>query len=407
MNKKLKIGLFGYGNVGQGFYELATTSTALNLKIKSIGIRNDSKKRVLSKSLFTTNPEDIINDPEIDIVVELIDDADVAFDLLKRSLQNRKPVVTANKKMLAYHLKEICRLQHKFDTPVLYEGAVCGSIPIIQNLENYYAFDTIHKIEGILNGSTNYILTKMIDEKLAYGEALEQAKKLGYAESDPVLDVSGNDSKYKLSILLAHAFGCIINPDGIISVGISNISQRDILFAKRQGCTIKLVAKAEKIANTIYGIVAPRLVPLESPLARVENEFNGIHIFSKYAGSQLLTGKGAGGLPTGLAVLSDVAKFAEKSSNLYRYHELTKSYPFETGLIKVFVSFSGANQPQTNDFVEFEGGSNVMGEQTMEGYITAQKLVEWAGQKDLSVILAKDHNFASLEENKTEEFSLA
>lgn len=406
MNRKLNIGLFGFGNVGQGFYELATQAEHLNLEIKHIGVKNADKKRKLDTSCFTTNSEAIINDPEIDIIVELIDDADAAFKILKQSLAKRKPVITANKKMLACHLSEIYELQKKFNTPVLYEGAVCGSIPIIRNLEKYYAFDAITKIEGILNGSTNYILTKMIDEKIDFTKALELAKALGYAESDPSLDVTGTDSKYKLAILLAHTFGHFIDPDEIVSIGIDKLSSYDIQFAKRQGCTIKLIARAEKIGNKIYGIVAPQFISLYDPLAQIKNEFNGINITGKHFGSQVLSGKGAGSLPTGFAVLSDVAALAFNPEYRYRYLNYNKHITPDFGWFRVFVSFSEPGMIKTNDFVEFFGGSSNLNYHSMQGKVSAQRLIEWANRDELSIIISKDHNFKVDKIDKTLEFSL-
>lgn len=406
MNRRLKVGLFGFGNVGRGFYELASRSEQLNLEIISIGIKDSSKHRKLDSTYFTTSTESIIDDPEIDIIVELIDDADVALEILKRSLEKRKPVVTANKKMLGCHLSEIYRLQKKYNTPVLYEGAVCGSIPIIRNLEKYYAFDTLTKIEGILNGSTNYILTKMIDEKLGYKEALNQAQSLGYAESDPTLDVNGFDSKYKLAILFAHTFGLFIDPNEIVSIGINKISNYDIQFAKRQGCTIKLVARAEKIGNKIYSVVAPQFVPINAPLAQIKNEFNGISIIGMHSGPHLLVGKGAGSLPTGLAVLSDVATLTSNPDFHYRYLNYNRLHTADFGLFKVYVSFREPDLIKTNHFIEFIGGSSSQNFHSMEGMVSTQKLIEWADRDDLSVIISKDHNFELDKAEKALEFSL-
>lgn len=407
MSKKLKLGVFGLGSVGQGFYELLDQSKNPNLEIKKIVIKNPTKTRTIESSIFSTTPTDILEDPEIDIVVELIDDATIALEILKQSLQRHKPVVTANKKMLAENLEEIFWLQKKYNTPVLYEGAVCGSIPIIRNLEMHYAYDTLKSFEGIFNGSTNYILTKMIDEKKNYIEALGQAQTLGFAESNPTLDVKGYDAKYKLAITIAHAFGCFVKPDKILNIGIDKISAHDILFARRQGCAIKLIAKAERIGNKVFGMVAPTLVPLENPLANVKNEFNGINLIGASTGLQMLTGKGAGSLPTGLVVLSDVASL--QSEFRYCYPKITDNNPaaFEKdALINVHVGYSDKGAISITDFEEFTGGYQGQDAHFMTGWVRIENLAEWVDREGLSIIVNSDTHFRFYEPKKVREFSL-
>src|SRR6187455_910603 len=191
VHKHLKLGLFGFGCVGQGLYHVLEETPGIKAEIKRICVKHRGKARPLSEDLFTFEANDILNDPDIDVVVELIDDADAAFLIVKSALENGKAVVTANKKMLAEHLEEIYRLQQQYDRAVLYEGSVCGSIPILRNLEEYYDNDLLTGIEGIFNGSTNYILSKVFDERSSYAEALKKAQELGFAESDPSLDVKG------------------------------------------------------------------------------------------------------------------------------------------------------------------------------------------------------------------------
>src|SRR5690242_9394031 len=183
IHKHLKLGLFGFGCVGQGLYHVLEETPGIKAEIKRICVKHRGKARPLAEDLFTFEANDILLDPDIDVVVELIDDADAAFHIVKTALENGKAVVTANKKMLAEHLEEIYDLQKKHNQPVLYEGAVCGSIPIIRNLEEYYDNDLIKSIEGIFNGSTNFILTKVFEEKKSYIDALKTAQELGFAES--------------------------------------------------------------------------------------------------------------------------------------------------------------------------------------------------------------------------------
>ena len=406
MSKKIKIGLFGFGNVRQGFSELLTSSKYSGLEIKTICIKDFNKHRAPNQFKFTTSIHEIIDDPEIDMVVELIDDAEVAFEILKASLQKRKPVVTANKKMLAENLNAIYDLQNKYHTPVRYEGAVCGSIPIIQNLESYYAHENIERIEGIVNGSTNYILTKMTDEKIGFQQALDQAQVLGFAEADPSLDVDGSDAKYKLAILMAHAFGVIIEPKEIITIGIDKITQEDIRMAVQQDCTLKLIARIEKSGNKLFAIVAPQFISIENPLSQIRNEFNGVTIRGKFAGTQHLAGKGAGGLPTGLAVLSDVIQLSRNSSHFYRQPESNGDLTFESGMFNVYVRFESPGQMGPKDFVEFQGGFHGHHFQTMEGWIDPQKLADWQERDDLCLILKKDQNRTENTLKKAQEFQL-
>src|SRR5690606_8801121 len=204
MGERLIIGMFGFGVVGQGLYDIIKTKK-LNLEIKKFVIKNADKKRTLPAALFTTDASAILEDKEINTVVELIDDADVAFEITKQALKSGKNVVSANKKMIASHLEELTHIQHEYGTSLLYEGAVCGSIPIIRNLEEYYDNELLHSVSGIFNGSSNYILSKIFNDNQTYDVALKQAQDLGFAETDPTLDVGGFDPKYKLAIVASLA----------------------------------------------------------------------------------------------------------------------------------------------------------------------------------------------------------
>jgi homoserine dehydrogenase len=203
MSKKLSIGLFGFGVVGQGLYDIIITKN-LNIEIVKFAIKDPHKKRTLPAELFTTDRDELLNNPEINTIVELINDTEAAFEIVSRALSSGKNVVSASKKMIALHLEELIELQHKHGTSLLYEGAVCGSIPIIRNLEEYYDNELLHSISGIFNGSSNYILSKGFIEGLDYDSALKQAQDLGFAETDPTSDVGGFDAKYKLVIAAAH-----------------------------------------------------------------------------------------------------------------------------------------------------------------------------------------------------------
>ncbi|TCC86212.1 homoserine dehydrogenase [Pedobacter hiemivivus] len=327
MSKKLKIGLFGFGVVGQGLHDIIRGQD-LNLEIIKIAIKNPDKKRTLDAHLFTTDHNQLLNNSEINTIVELIDDAEVAYNIVKRALISGKNVVSANKKMIASHLAELVELQEKHDASLLYEGAVCGSIPIIRNLEEYYDNELLHGISGIFNGSSNYILSKIFNENMEYSVALKQAQDLGFAETDPIMDVGGYDPKFKLAIATAHAYGLFINPDKILNVGIQNLSENDIRYAREKNFKIKLVPTARKISTKqVVTYVLPKFVKSDDFLFNVENEYNGVTVQAAFADKQFFFGKGAGGHPTGAAVLSDIAALR------YGYRYEYKKYHQHNGLV--------------------------------------------------------------------------
>lgn len=327
MSTKIKIGLFGFGVVGQGLHDIIRGQD-LNLEIIKIAIKNPEKQRTLDANLFTTDHSELLDNPEINTIVELIDDAEAAFQITKRALISGKHVVSANKKMIATHLAELVELQTKYGASLLYEGAVCGSIPIIRNLEEYYDNELLHGISGIFNGSSNYILSKIFNENMAYETALKEAQDLGFAETDPILDVGGFDPKFKLAIATAHAYGLFISPDKILNVGIQNLSEDDIQYAREKNFKIKLVPTARKISTKqIVTYVLPKFVKSDDFLYNVENEYNGVTVQAAFADKQFFFGKGAGGHPTGAAVLSDIAALR------YGYRYEYKKYNQNNGLI--------------------------------------------------------------------------
>ncbi|MEM7107406.1 MAG: homoserine dehydrogenase [Bacteroidota bacterium] len=334
---KYRIGLFGFGCVGQGFYETLLKNEQLNAEVVKICVKNSSKARPISNDIFVYDAELILEDKDIDLVVELIDDAETAYAIVAKALANRKPVVSANKKMIAERLPALIELQNQYDTPLLYEGAVCGSIPLIKTMDEYYALEQVNEIKGIFNGSTNYILTKVIAENKSYTEALKAAQDNGFAESDPTLDVEGYDPKYKLAIVLQHAFGLAVHPDHIFNQGIQNINQADINFAIERGLKIKLLARSVKHSNHIAAFVAPHFVSPESPLYHIENEYNAALVDGDFANEQVLIGKGAGKLPTGLAVLADVAAITKGYS--YTYPNAADNLELVSSNEEVYVSF--------------------------------------------------------------------
>ena len=332
--KKLNIGLFGFGTVGSGLYDVLKRIGSKNVEIKRICVRDISKKRAIEAE-FTNNPDDIFNDPEINFIVELIDDAEAAYTIVKRALQMELPVVSGNKKMLAHHIEELIELQARYNVALLYDASACGSIPVIRNLEEYYDNDLLTSVKGILNGSSNFILSKIFNEKMSYSDALKLAQDLGFAESNPTLDIDGWDSLFKLIIITIHAFGLYVSPEEIFTYGISNMSDEDIRFANEKERRFKLVAHVEKVAdNKLIMSVMPQLISHNKYIYSVEDEFNGVVIKGLFYDKQFMFGRGAGGYPTGSAVLSDITaclydyKYEYKKRNDSQLPEYTTDYSF-------------------------------------------------------------------------------
>jgi homoserine dehydrogenase len=316
MAKNIKLGLFGFGVVGQGLYDVLAKAKGIKADVYKICVKSRDKRRTIPDFHFTYDAADILNNPEIDVVIEIINDSDEAYKIVTTALKNGKHVITANKKMLAEHLEELVQLQQKHNVSLLYEASTCGAIPIIRNLEEYYDNELLYSISGIFNGTSNFILTKIFNENLSYDLALKQAQDLGFAETDPTSDVGGFDAKYKLCIIAAHAYGIFIPPTQVFNYGIQNLTKYDVQFAKEKGYRIKLVPTAVKLNEKQVALfVMPQFVDKEHYLYDVDNEYNGVVVEAAFADKQFFYGKGAGGHPTGSAVLSDVSALTYN----YRY----------------------------------------------------------------------------------------
>jgi homoserine dehydrogenase len=377
MSKKLTIGMFGFGVVGQGLYDIIKTKN-LNLEIKKFVIKNADKKRSLPAELFTTDANVILNDPEINTVVELIDDADAAFEITKKALSSGKNVVSANKKMIATHLEELTEIQQQHGTSLLYEGAVCGSIPIIRNLEEYYDNELLHSISGIFNGSSNYILSKIFNEGQSYADALKKAQELGFAETNPILDVGGYDPKYKLTIVASHAYGLFVNPETILNLGIDKLNDNDIRYAKEKNFKIKLIPFAKEISNSeVVLYVLPKFITNDNILYNVENENNGVLVKAAFADEQFFYGKGAGGHPTGSAVLSDIAALRYDYRYEYKKHLESKELQYSTNYdLKVYLRYEDEDVLENIDFKSIT--ERFYGEKSkyVIGYINLQEIID-------------------------------
>jgi homoserine dehydrogenase len=319
--EKLKIGLFGYGCVGQGLHDVLNSSKGFKADIVKICVKDRTKVRRIPMSNFTFDKNDILNDASINLVVELINDPDEAFNIVTTAMKSGKNVVTANKIMVARHFKELVEMQGKCKVSLLYEASAGASIPIIRNLEEYYDNELLYSLRGILNGTTNYILTKMHNDGVPFSQALSEAQEKGFAETDPALDIEGLDAKYKLCIITGHAYGLFLEPEEVFHYGISTISKFDIQYAKEKGYKIKLVPYVGKTnENTITSFVLPRFISSDKYLYNVDNEYNGVITEAAFADKQFFSGKGAGGHATGSAVLSDI------SANSYGYRYEYKKY---------------------------------------------------------------------------------
>jgi homoserine dehydrogenase len=393
-NKKLVIGLFGFGVVGEGLYKVLQQTPSLNGEIKKVCIKHPEKKRDAPQHLFTTDKEELLNDKDINVIVEVIDDADAAFAIVKTALANGKAVVSASKKMIAEHLPEILQLQQETGLPFLYESAACASIPVIRNLEEYYDNDLLHSIKAIVNGSTNFILTKIFEDKLEFNTALKLAQELGFAESNPKLDIEGFDAVNKWTFLLTHAYGIVESSDNILFNGIQNIQLSDAQLAKEKNNEIKLIAQAKKLSDgKVAALVLPQFIQQQDPLAFVKNEYNGVVIESGFADKQFFYGKGAGSFPTASAVLSDIS--ALRYDYKYEYKKLYHHKPLQLSTdyyLRVFISAEDWTQLPKQELEWIDEWHSGQNRSYLSGVIHYSKLKnsDWWKQAGISLILATD-----------------
>ncbi|CUS25676.1 homoserine dehydrogenase [Paucilactobacillus oligofermentans DSM 15707 = LMG 22743] len=313
--EKINIGLIGLGTVGSGVLEMISNNqdkisniTGRELIIKTIVVRNVAKHReeVADDILLTDDVNDVINDPDIKIAVEVMGGINPAKQIITDLLNAHKHVVTANKDLIASHGDELAKIAHKNTADLVYEASVAGGIPILRTIVNSFAADEILEVKGIVNGTTNYILTQMQQKSWSYEDALKKAQELGFAESDPTNDVAGIDATYKMIILSQFSFGSHIALEDINIEGIQNIKLEDVTQAAKFGYTIKLLGIATRVGNGIFAEVAPVLVPSDHPLATIHNENNAVMVTGQAVGETLFYGPGAGGLPTANSVLSDI-----------------------------------------------------------------------------------------------------
>ena len=310
--EKLRIGLIGLGTVGSGVYKSLIDE---NVEIVKIAVRNINKPRSVEvpQEKLTDDPYDVVNDSNIDVVVELMGGIEPAWDYIKTALENGKHIVTANKELLAKKGEELFNLSEKYNRVVLYEAAIAGGIPIIMPIKTILSGNKINKIQAILNGTTNYILTKMDTNGASYEDVLKEAQELGYAEADPTSDVEGFDALYKITTLATIAFNSRIKFENVYREGITKIRKEDIKRANELGYKIKLIASATIDENNNADVrVHPMLVSKTNSLAHINYVTNGVELTGHPIGKILLSGPGAGEFPTASSVIGDILAIARE-----------------------------------------------------------------------------------------------
>ena len=327
----VRVGVLGCGNVGAALVTLVdeqsgvvSERTGISLEVAAIAVRNTSVDRGVecSADVFTTDAEAVVNDPSIDVVVEVMGGIEPARQLVLAALSLGKPVVTANKELLAAHGEELYVAAEGAGVDLLFEAAVAGAIPIMRPLRESLAGEPLTRVMGIVNGTTNFILSRMSDHGATYADALSEAQSLGYAESDPTADVEGFDAGAKAAVIASLAFGARVVPADVYHEGISGVGVDDIEAARAMGHCIKLLAVAERKTSVDGGVevavrVHPTLVPLAHPLAAVNDSFNAVFVAGGAVGELMFYGRGAGGRPTASAVFGDLI---DAAANLRRGH---------------------------------------------------------------------------------------
>lgn len=359
--KITNVGIIGLGTVGTGVVK--TLQSFGQICIKKIAVKNLNKKRYIpnfNESLLTADAYEVVNHPEIDIVVEVVGGIEPTFDLIKTAINNGKHIVTANKELLAKHGQELFTLAKEKNVVVLYEAAIAGGIPIIMPIKTILCANKITKIAAILNGTTNYILTKMDESEVSYEVVLEEAQALGYAETDPTGDVDGYDAAYKIATLATIAFNQRIDINKIYREGITKISAQDIQYARELGYKIKLIALAQLTDENKADVrVHPMLVSEKNVLANINNVTNAVMLKGEPVGEVMFTGPGAGEMPTASSVVGDILALATEInvSNfplpMMRCHHEAKAEQLDISetLNQYYISINAANSPGAIGFV--------------------------------------------------------
>ncbi len=370
----MKIGLLGCGNVGSALAHLIDSDAKLlrdradvEFQLAKVAVRNLGKTRpqLIDRTIVTADPFEVVNDPSIDVVVELIGGVDPARELVLAALDNGKPVVTGNKELLARHWNELFELASLRKVDLLYEAAVAGAIPLVRSLRESLAGDRITSVMGIVNGTTNYILTSMTEKGESYEDALRQAQGLGFAEADPTFDVEGYDSASKASIIATIAFGKVVTRDDVNVEGIVGIDAQDLTIVDKLGYCVKLLAVAHvEPDGAISARVFPAMLRKDHPLSGVRGSFNAVFLQGESVGEMMLYGRGAGGLPTAAAVLGDLVDVAHNlssgTSGRIKLSSNAKLVEYETLKYQYFVAIDVDDRPGVlAQVAEIFGDNNV------------------------------------------------
>lgn len=398
--KNLYVGIIGLGVVGRATIALLETNrnvitarAGVNIIIKKGVVRDKSKAKGLNIPI-STDVNDILEDDEIDVIIELIGGVPQAYEIAVKALKNKKAFITANKAMLAYHRYNLLNIAS--NTPICFEASVAGGIPIIKALRDGLSANHILSIRGILNGTCNYILSKMTNENITFEQCLKEAQSLGYAESEPSLDVDGFDAAHKLLILSSIAYGISAMPEDILIEGIRGISQDDIYFAKEFGYTIKLLSIAKKINNEVEIRVHPVMISNNEMIAKVSGVMNGISVIGDRVGETMYYGAGAGGDATASAVVSDLIEIARsKSSPMLGFKE-----PLESGL-----NLKDINNIETKYYVRLKvlDKAGTLAKITSifgENNISINMLMQRVSSKDYATLLLSTHKSKELNMKK-------
>lgn len=359
MHQPVQIGLLGLGTVGSGVVHILqsngsnlTAKAGAPLQLRRIAVRDVTRPRgvVVDKDMLTDNPDDVVRDPDIDIIVEAMGGVEPARTLITEALQRGKHVVTANKELIARHGPELLTLGQRYGAGLYYEASVAGGVPIVRPLKACLAANRLRSISGIINGTTNFMLTRMTAEKRGFDEMLQHAQRLGYAEADPTSDVEGHDAAFKIAILAGLAFDAQVDVGDVHCEGITRITPEDIRHGQELGYTLKLLAIAEEAEERIDIRVHPTFIPMDHPLATVNDAFNAIFVRGDAVGDLMFYGRGAGALPTGSAVVADVLDAARhKLSGGNRVagppSRRPTIVPIGDTIARYYVSFHVVNKP--------------------------------------------------------------
>lgn len=360
MAEPMNIGLLGYGVVGSAVARLLTEHSdeiarraGVPVRVALIGVRDATKARAfdLPGARFTTDPREVVTDPAVDVVVEVMGGAEPARALILEAIANKKHVVTANKELLSTSGREVMSAAEVAGVDLLFEASVAGGIPIVRPLRESLAGDRVRRVMGIVNGTTNFILTRMSEMGEDFSSALEEATRLGYAEADPSADVDGHDAAAKIAILASLAFDARVVASDVPREGIARITRADIAAAHQMGYEVKLLAIAELDGDEISARVGPAMVPRTHPLASVRDVFNAVFIEADQVGELMFLGRGAGGAPTASAVVGDIVEVARNASEGARtpsyvgFHADARLRPEDQARTRYYVVLSVADQP--------------------------------------------------------------